>query len=217
MSFEHVVPGYLRVFGLGLAAACGLQCGSGPSITAPSDGQMRALPVLAIAPPRPLPALIGAWQGSSTVDSTFGTLPSCVAPFWRNGFSDRIAALARPFDAGPLDMTIEQGSAESCHLQAGGSPDNVVAGPWLYDEFDCALVPSVCGLSCHFQLNASQWGCAGTPPEVWILGMRVAGVLAAADRLSGTIEIAYDHRQGGGPYTRATVLKRFEMRRAVEE
>ncbi len=80
------------------------------------------------------------------------------------------------------------------------------------------LVPALCGLACHFRLKSSEWGCPGTPPEVWILGisLNVTFTDASQSRLEGTMEIGYDHRPAGSTsrrYNGVTVVKKFEIKR----
>lgn len=89
--------------------------------------------------------------------------------------------------------------------------------PWTYDELDCLLVPSVCQYRCHFRLDASDWNCQGTPPEIWIVGATLRGTLAndPPDHMQGTMEIEYDHRPANqnGAYQRLTVNTRFDLRK----
>jgi hypothetical protein len=160
-------------------------------------------------------ALVGHWEGSSVVESSW-TLPECGAPFWHPGFREStIADIERSNAAGGMDLFLDEQASEDCHLQVKGFPDGVDAGPWPYDEFDCALVPSLCGLQCHFKLRADDWGCAGIPPEVWITDLRVRGTFtdASRTRLSGTVEVGYAHRPGGSQrgYTGGLVIKRVEL------
>jgi hypothetical protein len=172
-------------------------------------------------PARPAvsPAIMGIWEGSSIVESSSGTLPQCIGPFWRNGFSDRISASIQPLQlpflpSTTVDMRLHQQASEECHLQVEGSSTTIAAHLWPYDEFDCALVPAVCSLRCHFRLDSTQWGCLGTPPDVWVVDIRFSGTLdVTAARMQGTIEVAYDHRPGGSQaaYVAATVVKRVEL------
>jgi hypothetical protein len=167
--------------------------------------------------------LIGRWKGSSTIESTRGTLPLCIAPFWRPGFTDTISAQVQriqlPVRSPGLDLSLRQQASEACHLQVAGSPDSISAEPWPYDEFDCALFPEVCPLRCHFQLPSSEWSCPGAAPEVWILGIRVSAAFtdASQTQMRGVIEIPYDHRPGAiGGWTTAKIVKRFELLRSFQ-
>jgi hypothetical protein len=187
-----------------------------PGAATPEPGQPSSLQ----PSPSFSPGLVGLWQGSTVVESTSGALPECVAPFWRPGFTDAISAQIQSrqiLGATKLDLDFRQQAADDCHLQVGASDNLVTAGPWPYDEFDCALVPSLCGLGCHFRLNTSDWGCSATPPEVWIGGMNLTGTPdAAVDRIQGTVAIAYGHRPGNshGGYSDATIVERFDIRKA---
>jgi hypothetical protein len=161
----------------------------------------------------------GFWRGSSIVESISGA-PTCIAPFWHPSSTDDLSADINPGPRG-LDMVLHQQASEGCHVQISTSADRVTGGPWPYDEFDCAIAPSLCGLGCHFRLNASEWNCEGTPPEVWILDVHVIGTVneESPGRMQGTMEIHYDHRAGdarqGGGYSGATVVTRFDIRRVV--
>ena len=191
-----------------------------------------SLPPAAVSPPHPSPPpagqptptdslpLVGQWAGSSLVDSTSGVLPECIAPFWRPGFTDSISVeiqtLQLPVQVGSnLDLHIRQQASEECHLQVGVSQSLITTSPWPFDEFDCALVPALCGLGCHFQLKSSEWGCPGTPPEVWIGGINLTGTFTDAlqSHIQGTLEIPYGLRPGNshGGYSDITVVKRFEL------
>ena len=168
-------------------------------------------PVSSIAP-----LLVGQWRGSSTVESTRGILPECIAPSWRSGFVDAISAEIQPYQGSGFDLLLHQQSSEACHLQVFPSDSLVVATPWPYDEFDCAIAGVLCGYGCHFQLRSSDWNCQGTPPDVWILGINLTGTFtdSSESRIQGTLEISYDHRPGsssGFTYTNARVVKRFEI------
>lgn len=116
-------------------------------------------------------------------------------------------------------MLLHQRASEQCHVRLTESENVVTGGPWPYDEFDCLLVPSLCGLGCHFRLKSSEWNCEGTPPEVWILGVDLTATVGdeLRDRMQGTMEIAYDHRPGnspiGGGWRRVTVVSRFDLRK----
>jgi hypothetical protein len=96
------------------------------------------------------------------------------------------------------DLILHQRASEKCHLQATGSPPSITAGLWDYDEPSCALVPWTCEPTCHFALQSSDWGCAGLPPDVWIVDMRLGGRFtdASNDRLEGSVQISHDHRPG---------------------
>jgi hypothetical protein len=206
----------------------GTECNGGsptsPLPRTPSPGAT-TLPPSAPSPPQPIPpfspGLVGLWQGSTTVESTSGILPECVAPFWRAGFTDVASAdiqLRRILGDAKLDLDFRQQAANDCHVQVGASDTLVTGGPWRFDEFDCALIPSLCGLGCHFRLNSSDWGCQGPSPDVWILGMNLNGTRADAtsNHIQGTVEIGYDHRAGNshGGYSRAIIVERFDIRKA---
>jgi len=207
-------PGVRTLLVILLLVVC--NCGS-PTAPQPSPLQP--------SPPQPSPPsspeLIGLWQGSTTVESAGGILPECVAPFWRPGFADAVSAQIQSrqiLDGPKVDLDFHQQAADDCHLQIGASDNLVTGGPWGYDEFDCAIIPSLCGLGCHFRLNSSDWGCQGLSPDVWILGINLNGTFADATRtrIQGTVEIGYDHRAGNshGGYSRATIVERFDIRKA---
>jgi hypothetical protein len=189
------------------------------------DGARPTAPTAPVPPPvdsRPPvpPALGGQWEGLSTVESITGVAPSCIAPFWRPASTHAISAQLRAIDASSLDMVLHQPASEDCHVRVTEFQDRVTGGSWPYDEFDCAMVPSLCGLGCHFRLQSSEWNCEGPPPDVWILGVGVAATIAgeSQDRMQGTMTIAYDHRPGnypvaGGGYREVTVVTRFDIRK----
>ena len=119
-------------------------------------------------------------------------------------------------------MVLHQQSSEGCHVRISESSGRVSGVPWPYDEFDCLLVPSLCGLGCHFRLKSSEWNCLGTPPDVWILGVELTGTLSGepSDRIEGTMEVDYDHRPGsysayGGGYAHLTVTTHFELTKVL--
>jgi hypothetical protein len=188
-------------------------------------------PTAPVVPPRPLPtvppppvvvapsaSIAGAWEGTATIESLAGTPPACTAPFWRTAVAQPLAAEIRASPSGSgLDMVLHQSASEACHLQVAASESRVGATPWPYDEFDCALVPSLCGLGCHFRLNSSTWNCGGTPPEVWILSVTLDGTIDAADRIQGSMEIDYVQRPGNTPsaigWNDLTVFARFDLHR----
>lgn len=167
-------------------------------------------------------ALVGRWEGSSTVESINGVVPQCTAPFWRPGFTDALVIEGRLFDDGVRprdanDMALHQQASEACHVRVVDIGTSIVGGPWPYDEFDCALVPSLCGLGCHFRMKSSEWNCEGTPPDVWIVGTTLNATFtdAAQNRVEGTMEIGYDHRPGDSEknarYTGMTVVTSFKV------
>jgi hypothetical protein len=177
------------------------------------------------APARSDPAsLIGKWQGSTTVDAIRGAPPECLAPFWRVGFADALAARIQfppsAIRSTALDLDLRQQASEECHLQLAAAIGSISAESWPYDEFDCALVPELCPLRCHFRLQSSEWACPGPAPEVWILGIRLTATFTDALRreLRGTIEIPYDTRPAGGrgTYQGMAVVKRFDLIRVPE-
>ena len=165
-------------------------------------------------------ALIGQWQGTSGVESSDGT-PECIAPFWRTGFTETIAAEIEPrpdlsFGGSDLDLHLRPQASERIHLAVVGSATSISASNWPFLE-DCPLVPATCGLEGHFRLNSSEWGCSGTPPEVWITGMKLSAAFVddSQRRLRGRMQITYDHQPGcsrcGPPWSTATVVKWFEV------
>jgi hypothetical protein len=159
--------------------------------------------------------LVGQWNGTSTVESTEGSVPQCRAPFWRPGFTSPLSAEMRPFE-GALDVVIRQPASDACHVKVRASESVVGGEPWTYDEFDCALVPSVCNLGCHFRLKSEEWNCSGTAPDVWILGTTLDGTLGSpsAERIHGTMKIRYDQRAGNsGEYNTMILVLRFEIMR----
>lgn len=210
----------LRYSTLMLLVFVGTACERGTP-TAPEPATPPVVVPVSPVPPAPggSTLLEGRWEGSSTVESILGESPSCIAPFWRPAATEAFSAEIRLAPPG-LDMVLHQRASENCHVRVGEGQDRVSGEPWPYDEFDCALVPSLCGLGCHFRLSSSDWNCEGAPPEVWILGVAVTGTLDAEspDRMQGRMEITYDHRPGnypapGGGWKGVTVVSRFDLRK----
>lgn len=202
-----------------IAALLGAGCEGGNPV---NPGPLIS-PLPSTPPPPPPPAgsaLLGAlWEGLSVVEAIAGDAPSCIAPFWRPASSDTVSAEIRLAPPG-LDMTLHQPASENCHVQITEGPGSIKGGPWPYDEFDCALVPSLCGLGCHFRLSTTGWNCSDTTPEVWILGAYLDASLSGelSERMQGTMTIEYDHRAAnfpttGGGWRRMAVRTRFDLHR----
>jgi hypothetical protein len=195
-----------------LVIALGVGCGSGSPTSPTAQG-----PRPPIATPGPLPsAQITQWVGSATVEATSGVAPACVSPFWRPGVASRISVDFYDRSVG-MDLALREESSQVCHMQVGMRQDQITGTPWPYDEFDCAVVPSLCDLGCHFRLNSTEWSCPGAAPDVWILGISLVGRYtdASQTRIEGTMNIGYDHRPGDspavGPYTNFSVVKKFQL------
>jgi hypothetical protein len=160
---------------------------------------------------------VGRWEGSTTVESITGEIPSCIAPFWRPMTTDAVSADIYPLQDGALNMVLHQQASEECHLQLTLFQDLVSGGLWDSDENHCFLVPALCRPGCYGRLRSSEWNCEGAPPEVWISGVALNGTVSgeSIDRMLGTMEITYDQRPANSApavgYRRLTVVTRFDI------
>jgi hypothetical protein len=172
-----------------------------------------ALVLEAQTPPAAHP-LAGRWAGSSLVESVSESAPACLPKWWQRRFSDQIAAevVAIP-GAKTLALHLrQQASGELCHLELAPGEDGVTARP-----FDDQGTGAEGVQWCHFRIDTSAWGCTGTPPNVWLLGVKLAGTFAdeSRSRIRGRMEVGYDHRPGGRrvPYRLAVLAKTFDLRK----
>jgi hypothetical protein len=156
--------------------------------------------------------LAGEWKGTSTVEST-NQFPDCVPPFLAQGFMDTISAQMLSLGGGESSVDVrlsQEGSREVCHLQLTANDSGFTAQP-----FNDRGTGAEGEQWCHFRIDTSRWGCKGTPPEVWILGIGLSGELGGQPptRIRGRMELAYDHRPPvrGVKYRKATVIKTFEL------
>src|SRR5262245_8013359 len=192
----------------------GLGCAPS-SVPAASSRTSQSSPTAPTPQPAPLPNLPGGrWEGTSTVESLENDVPQCVAPFWRRGFTDSLSVDARPF-LDSVDMLIHQQASDGCHLRVGFHENSIEAGTWPYDEFDCALVPSVCGVGCHFRLSTSDWNCSAAPPEVWITDAGLHGTIdPVTNRIQGILLMEYDHSLSSrAPWKKLRVTARIDLRK----
>jgi hypothetical protein len=200
------------VAALGLAA-CDQAVPVGPAGSSPIPQPPTHTPLRFQFPPvPPSQTLVSEWEGSSLVDSV-DSLPVCIPVSWQGGFSGSVSwqlLKSADYARDQFDLhLLQKASGEFCHLNASIVGNTITAKSWDEEGFGFEGEAF-----CHFQLPASDWGCApNMAPEVWIDGITVNGSFtdASQNRIQGTMDIKYDHRSGNTSYVKAMVLKLFDV------
>lgn len=163
--------------------------------------------------PDPKPATT-PWEGTLTVESLENEVPECVAEVWGRGSTHTISADVNAASKS-IEVILYQQPTNGCQLKGTVFSNQIDARAWLVDEFDCAMVPSLCGIGCHFRVQTSGWSCAAPVPEIWITNANLhATVDPVVNRIEGVATIQYAHSMPkSARWSDLQVTARIELRK----